>query len=140
MAKKSFKKNAQNSLGGFAILQNTTKQAEQKPSDKEDNQSTEKAKQDEAQVEQDREVLDKKVSPTVKKAKPTPRKKILDLPASEKGCKDGDTRKTFIIKKELAEKMMDIAYWEPGKLKDHMNAALEAYTKKKWTKKRPKDA
>ena len=32
---------------------------------------------------------------------------------------------------------MDIAYWEPGKLKDHVNEALEAYVKEKWTQKRP---
>jgi hypothetical protein len=60
--------------------------------------------------------------------------------SSERGCKDGDTRKTFIVRKELVEKMMDIAYWEPGKMKDHVNAALEAYVKKKWSKKRPSDS
>lgn len=61
-----------------------------------------------------------------------------DRPKSERGCKEGETRKTFILKKETSEKLQDIAYWEPGKLKDHVNAALEAYVKKKWTKDRPK--
>ena len=59
-------------------------------------------------------------------------------PKSERGCKEGETRKTFIITKETAEKLQDIAYWEPGKLKDHVNAALAEYVKKKWTQPRPK--
>jgi hypothetical protein len=59
-------------------------------------------------------------------------------PKSERGCKEGETRKTFIITKETSEKLQDIAYWEPGKLKDHVNAALAEYAKKKWTKARPK--
>lgn len=58
-------------------------------------------------------------------------------PSSEKGCKPGDTRKTFILRKELVDKMMDIAYWQPGKLKDHVNAAFEAYVAEKWTQARP---
>jgi len=75
----------------------------------------------------------------VRKNRPK-KSKPVEKPASERGCKDGDTRKTFIIKKDLAEKIQDVAYWEPGKLKDHVNAALEAYVKKKWSKKRPKGA
>jgi hypothetical protein len=58
-------------------------------------------------------------------------------PKSERGCKEGETRKTFIITKDTAEKLQDISYWEPGKLKDHVNAALAEYVEKKWSKPRP---
>lgn len=58
-------------------------------------------------------------------------------PSSEKGCKPGDTRKTFILRKDLVEKMMDIAYWEPGKMKDHVNAAFSAYVEEHWKQARP---
>lgn len=127
MAKKSFKKNAQSSLGGVhSIVQNTTRPIQK--------------------VVEEKEVTEESPKPVskpktkTKRSGPSSAKKKEETPASERGCKDGDTRKTFIIRKELAEKMQDIAYWEPGKLKDHMNAALEAYVKKKWTRKRPKDA
>ncbi|MEM7368160.1 MAG: hypothetical protein AAF587_06125 [Bacteroidota bacterium] len=129
MAKKSFKKNAQNSLGGIhSVLQNTTKQ---------DSPPTVEEKEEKKRPEVGAKSTPK--SPPTKRSQASAKKKE-DTPASEKGCKEGDTRKTFIIRKELAEKMQDIAYWEPGKLKDHMNAALEAYVKRKWSRKRPKDA
>jgi len=123
MAKKSFRKDAQASLGGLnSIIQNTTR----RPVAKQELPIKEEAKEVSAPQPVVKAPVRKKAAPKVER------------PRSEAGCKEGDTRKTFIIKKELAEQMQDIAYWEPGKLKDHVNAALEAYVKKKWNKKRPK--
>ena len=137
MAKKSFRKNAQQSLGGVgAIIQRTVPPASPEISIPAVKESAEPAISKEPKKES---TEPQSKAPTRKKRK-TSSKKVEDGTKSQKGCKPGDTRKTFIIKIELAEKMQDIAYWEPGKLKDHMNAALEAYVKKKWTKKRPKDA
>jgi hypothetical protein len=124
MAKKSFRKDAEASLGGLSsIIQNTTRP----PLAKREPSSREKAEEE--------ALVKKEVVKAPVRKKPVPK---AERPRSEAGCKEGDTRKTFIIKKELAEQMQDIAYWEPGKLKDHVNAALEAYVKKKWNKKRPK--
>lgn len=118
MAKKSFKRNAEETLtGGLgSIIRNTTQ--------------TPPPKVTEPAVP----------APKLKKSRaPKPKAKAEKKTwKSETGCLPGDTRKTYIVRKELADKLQDIAYWEPGKLKDHVNAALEAYVKKKWTKSRPK--
>lgn len=124
MAKKSFRKSAQKSMGGInAVIKNSL--------------AAEPTIEEEriAALPQVNEPLTGGGPPSKKRAvRKSPPKPVS---GSEKGCKPGDTRKTFILKKELAEKMMDVAYWEPGKLKDHVNAALEAYVAKHWTKKRP---
>ena len=129
MAKKSFKENAQQSLGGLnAIIRNTSREAA--PPEEEVPVS-----EPQEEAEADAPAAEVQASP---RSRRRPKPKPKERPASELGCKEGETRKTFIIHKDLAEKMLDIAYWEPGKLKDHVNAALEAYAKKHWTKKRPK--
>ena len=46
-------------------------------------------------------------------------------PSVEEGLSEEETRATFIIKKELLEKIKDIAYWERVKIKDIINLALE---------------
>ena len=114
MAKKSFKQNTQqNPIGLGSVVRNTTQ----------------------APYEQ---VSPPPVSPVRSMAPATVQEeKEEEGPSSERGCKTGDTRKTFILRKELVEKMMDIAYWQPGKLKDHVNAAFEAYVAEKWTHSRP---
>ncbi|RMG75337.1 MAG: hypothetical protein D6722_01250 [Bacteroidetes bacterium] len=127
MAKKSFKENAQQSLGGLnAIIRNTTQTGLEKPEGPELREG----------AAEEKPVKKERPQQTRSRSKPRPEAR----PASEAGCKEGETRKTFIIQKDLAEQMLDIAYWEPGKLKDHVNAALAAYAKKHWTKKRPKGA
>jgi hypothetical protein len=46
-------------------------------------------------------------------------------PSVEEGLSEEETRATFIVKKELLEKIKDIAYWERVKIKDIINLALE---------------
>lgn len=135
MAKKSFKENAQQSLGGLnAIIRNTTRE-ERAAVPEGESEKPESEPESEAPGKERGAALEPRPRSQPKaKAKAKPRERS----ASEAGCKEGETRKTFIVQKEVAEKLLDIAYWEPGKLKDHVNAALEAYTQKHWTKKRPK--
>jgi hypothetical protein len=45
--------------------------------------------------------------------------------STEEGLSPGETRATFIIKKELLEKIKDIAYWERVLIKDIINLAME---------------
>jgi hypothetical protein len=51
-------------------------------------------------------------------------------PSVEEGLNEEETRATFIIKKELLEKVKDIAYWERVRIKDVINLALEKVVKK----------
>jgi hypothetical protein len=115
MAKKSFKQSTQQNPSGLgSIIRNTT-QAPQ-------HEGNPPVREEKALIS----------PPPAQKSEPE-----TERPSSETGCKTGDTRKTFILKKELVEKMMDIAYWQPGKLKDHVNAAFEAYVLDKWSQPRP---
>lgn len=151
-AKKDFKTQAQG-LGGLnSVLQNTSRSAPPPAREPQEDGKTSVEEKEPAPQARKRSTKPKVVRPNRKTqsegetyyrevAKP---KYLIEeeqeRPKSERGCKDGETRKTFIISKDTAEKLQDIAYWEPGKLKDHVNAALEAYVKKKWTKERPKGA
>jgi hypothetical protein len=47
--------------------------------------------------------------------------------SAEKGTKEGETRATFIVNKDLLEKSKALAYWERLKYKDVINRALEEY-------------
>ena len=50
--------------------------------------------------------------------------------SSQEGTKENETRATFIINKELLEKLKAIAYWDRVLIKDVVNTALqEAVTK-----------
>lgn len=51
-------------------------------------------------------------------------------PSVEEGLNEEETRATFIVKKELLEKVKDIAYWERVRIKDVVNLALEKVVKK----------
>ncbi len=151
-AKKDFKTQAQG-LGGLnSILQNTTRSTPPAPKVEEVKEEPEpdvtpKVKPKARTKSREERVIAKPKRKTRQEGEKFYREvskpKYLieeeeDRPKSERGCKDGETRKTFIISKDTSEKLQDIAYWEPGKLKDHVNAALAAYVKKKWTKARPK--
>jgi hypothetical protein len=45
--------------------------------------------------------------------------------SSEEGTKEDETRATFIINKELLEKVKAIAYWDRLLIKDVINTALQ---------------
>ncbi|MFA6066717.1 MAG: hypothetical protein WC707_06065 [Candidatus Babeliaceae bacterium] len=51
--------------------------------------------------------------------------------SSQKGLDDGWTRATFIVKKELLEKVKDCAYWERMTVKTIVNDALDSFFKNK---------
>lgn len=123
MAKKSFLKSTRQNTGAGinSIVKNTTQIVPQEVETTSIPAEPAKAPQAKAQV----------IPPQ------TIEEKVEVGPSSEKGCKPGDTRKTFILRKDLVEKMMDIAYWEPGKMKDHVNAAFSAYVEEHWKEARP---
>lgn len=62
-----------------------------------------------------------------RRSKPTEVKtKTYDLKTSaERGCKEGETRATFIVNKETLEKLYAIAYWERLTVKEVLSPALE---------------
>jgi hypothetical protein len=45
--------------------------------------------------------------------------------AAEKGCKEGETRATFIVNKETLEKIYSIAYWDRLTIKELIYPALQ---------------
>lgn len=45
--------------------------------------------------------------------------------ASEEGTKPGETRATFIVSKEILDKLKAMAYWDRMMIKDVVNNALE---------------
>jgi hypothetical protein len=49
---------------------------------------------------------------------------------SELGTKEGETRFSGIISKELLEKIKAIAYWERTSIKDILQEGLEAYVQR----------
>lgn len=128
--KKSFLQNTQRGQGGISSIIRTTDIPEPVEDKVLPVQEDEVDEQLEVGEEETENPLEKEQIKAEAPAKRRRRKKKEEVPSSERGCKDGDTRKTFILKKEVAEKMMDIAYWKPGKLKHHVNKALEDYIKK----------
>jgi len=51
-------------------------------------------------------------------------------PSTEKGTKEGETRATFIVNKELVKKVKYISLVGGSQIKDEINAALEAHIQK----------
>jgi hypothetical protein len=57
--------------------------------------------------------------------------------ASEEGCRESETRATFIINEDLLDKLKAVAYWERVKIKEAMEEALGEYLGRKNVKARP---
>lgn len=53
-----------------------------------------------------------------------------ERPSTEKGTKEGETRATFIVNKELVRKVKYISLVGGSQIKDEINAALEAHIQK----------
>lgn len=51
--------------------------------------------------------------------------------ASQEGCKEAETRATFIVKEDLLKKLKDYAYYEERNIKDVVNEMLEEYLQDK---------
>lgn len=58
---------------------------------------------------------------------PAVRQHVEKSKTSEAGLQDGWTRATFIVRKDLLEKMKAVAYWDRKKVKNVVDEALEAY-------------
>jgi len=58
-----------------------------------------------------------------------PAKHRPDRSTAERGCKEGETRYSVVMKKEHIEKLKDIAYWQRGTLKEALSEAIEAFLK-----------
>ncbi len=56
---------------------------------------------------------------------------------SEVGCKENETRATFIVNEDLLDKLKAVAYWERVKIKEALEEALGDYLSKKNIKARP---
>jgi hypothetical protein len=56
-----------------------------------------------------------------------PQKHAADRPAAERGCKSGEARYTVLMKKEQAEALKDIAYWQRQQLKEVIAEAAAQY-------------
>jgi hypothetical protein len=50
--------------------------------------------------------------------------------SSQEGCKEAETRATFIVNEQDLEKIKAVAYWERQSIKDVISAALRAYIEK----------
>ena len=55
------------------------------------------------------------------------------VPGSERGTKPGETRKAYIVNKELAGKIDAIAFWSHKKIKEAVQEAFTDYVTK-WEK------
>lgn len=53
-----------------------------------------------------------------------------ERPSTEKGTKEGETRATFIVNKELVRKIKYISLVGGSQIKDEINAALDAHIRK----------
>ena len=64
------------------------------------------------------------------------------VPSAERGTKLGETRKTYLVNKEAADKLDAIAYWDRKTIKEVIGEAISnyiaAYEKKNGTIKQPK--
>lgn len=64
------------------------------------------------------------------------------VPSAERGTKLGETRKTYLVNKEAADKLDAIAYWDRKTIKEVIGEAIgnyiAAYEKKNGTIKQPK--
>lgn len=56
---------------------------------------------------------------------------------SEEGCREGETRATFILSEELLDKIKAVAYWKRLMIKEVMEEALENYLTAEEVKPRP---
>ena len=56
---------------------------------------------------------------------------------SEERSSEEWTRATFIVRRDLLERVKDFAYWERLQIKEVINAALEGYLEGKRIKRRP---
>lgn len=50
--------------------------------------------------------------------------------ASQEGCKEQETRATFIVSEPLLEQFKEIAYWQRWKMKDAANKMLSDFIEK----------
>ena len=78
---------------------------------------------------QPQEETRKKGSPS-SKGKPTGK-------TSEAGCREGETRATFILSEELLDKLKAVAYWKRSLIKEVLVEALEGYLSSEEVKPRP---
>ena len=60
--------------------------------------------------------------------------KTQERPPAARGCREGWTRVTFIIREEYREKLRAVAWWQRRQLKDVLDAALTEYLEKNWKK------
>lgn len=58
-------------------------------------------------------------------------------PSAERGTKPGEARKTYLVNKQLAEKLEDIAYWDRKTMKEVIGESMAAYVAS-WEKKNGK--
>ena len=65
-----------------------------------------------------------------KKQPTAPRKEREASKPSHEENKENDTRATFIMDKELLEKVKDIAYWERALIKEVVEEAFREYAEK----------
>jgi hypothetical protein len=56
---------------------------------------------------------------------------------SEAGCREGETRATFILSEELLDKLKAVAYWKRSLIKEVLVEALEGYLSSEEVKPRP---
>lgn len=54
-------------------------------------------------------------------------KQNIGRPAAERGCKTGEGRVTFVMNKEQAEALKDVAYWQRIAVKDALQEAVAAF-------------
>lgn len=57
--------------------------------------------------------------------------------SSQEGCKEAETRATFIVSEADLERIKAMAYWERVQIKDIVNAALREYIKRHEAKNGP---
>jgi len=55
-------------------------------------------------------------------------------PSAERRILEGYTRKTYVVRKDLVEKVERYAYWGRVKIQDIVNSALAEYLKDKNTR------
>jgi hypothetical protein len=66
--------------------------------------------------------------PAVAKKRGRPQTNFRDIDkSSQEGCKESETRATFIVNEADLERIKAMAYWERIQIKDAINAALREY-------------
>lgn len=78
------------------------------------------------------------LTPVAGKKLGRPRTNFRDIEkSSQEGCKEAETRATFIVSEADLERIKAMAYWERITIKEIVNAALREYIKRHETKNGP---